>query len=586
MKKIISALAIILTIFIWTDLYAKSVSITGTVKQPLNLSIEDLCRFKTVRIQLNEILKDRSYRGAWFYTGVPLRTLLETAYIEKEETAYKKAIDLAVLVRNKDGKEVALSWGEIFYRNSYDIIIATSATPLKPHHDCSSCHKPEETESRMKQFDRTIGFPKLVVASDEYADRSIENIVSIQVINPSERMPADRSVELFSPSFKVTGAVEKELTVTDLSGLPHKNMRVLHMGEGKGYHGIDDYSGVLFKEIIKDAGIKTDLSQIFHISAPDGYKSTFSYGEIFLNRVEDNIMIADIKNGKKIEKGGKFVFVPSDDLMADRDIKSVEKIEIIDLKRKPKLTFIGIGCGDTDLITMEAVSAMADADTFICPKDIEKRFAKYMGGKPVLMDLYDFIPPAMKKKYPELSREELNKRLEEKRAGIADTIKAELKKGNNVVILDYGDITIWSASEYTMEHFDSDTINIIPGLSSFNVASAMLKSHTGCNGSIILATTKGILGNKQLFKAAAKKGETLSVFMAMKDLDELVKFFNDSYKGNTPVHIAYRAGYSASEKIVRTDLKGLKKTINSEKEKNLFLVFIGPCLEASKANRH
>jgi hypothetical protein len=66
--------------------------------------------------------------------------------------------------------------------------------------------------------------------------------------------------------------------------------------------------------------------------------------------------------------------------MSDRDVKSLEKIEVIDLKKKPKLAFIGVGSGDTDLITMEAVTAMSKADAFICPPDIKKRFGKYMGA--------------------------------------------------------------------------------------------------------------------------------------------------------------------------------------------------------------
>ena len=170
---------------------------------------------------------------------------------------------------------------------------------------------------------------------------------------------------------------------------------------------------------------------------------------------------------------------------------------------------------------------------------------------------------------------------------MADAIKAELKKGKNVAILEYGDPTIWSGSEYISEHFDSDMFEIIPGLSSFNVASALLNRHTGCKGSIVLTTSRGILDNRPMFEAAAKNGETLSIFMAMKDLPGLVKFFDTVYKADTPVHIAYRAGYSGSEKVVVTDLKRLKKTIDSEKEKNLFLVFIGPCLDSSmKAHRH
>ncbi|MBN1905862.1 MAG: hypothetical protein JW927_12270 [Deltaproteobacteria bacterium] len=568
---------------------SKSISITGTVKQPLNLSMEDLCRFKTVRIQLNEILKDKSYKGAWYYNGVPLRTLLETAFIAKEESAYNKVIDLAVLIRNSEGKEVALSWGEIFYKNSYDIIIATSATPIRPHHDCSSCHKPEESEPLMKQFDREIGFPKLVVACDGVSDRSIENVISIEVIDPAPRMPADKSVKLYAASFVVTGKVKNELTIKDLSAFTYRRSmkNVINVGEGKGFHGIDDYEGVLFNEIINKAGIEPNLSQIFHISAPDGYRTTFSYGEVFLNRVEDNTIIADMKNGKKIEKEGKFIFVPSDDIMADRDIKSVNRIEVIDLKRAPKLTYIGIGPGDTDLITIEAITAMSRADAFICSPDIQKRFAKYMGDKPVLFDIYDFSPPEVKKKNPGASQDDLKKIVEDRRVSMADSIKAELSKGKHVAILEYGDPTIWSGSEYISEHFDKDMFETIPGLSSFNVASSLLNRHTGCKGSMILTTSRGILENKPLFEAAAKNGETMSVFMAMKDLSAMVDFFNTIYKPDTPVHVAYRAGYSGSEKIVITDIKGLKNTIDTEKEKNLFLVFVGPCLEASAiAHRH
>ncbi len=94
-------------------------------------------------MQLNEVMKDGSFKGVFYYRGVPLRDLLDTAYIEKEETAFSKKIDLAVLVRGRDGKGVALSWGEIYYRNSGDIIVATSASPIMPHKNCASCHEPE-----------------------------------------------------------------------------------------------------------------------------------------------------------------------------------------------------------------------------------------------------------------------------------------------------------------------------------------------------------------------------------------------------------------------------------------------------------
>jgi precorrin-4 methylase len=236
---------------------------------------------------------------------------------------------------------------------------------------------------------------------------------------------------------------------------------------------------------------------------------------------------------------------------------------------------------------MEAVTAMSRADAFICSPDMQKQFGKYMGDKPILFDVYDFSHKEAKKKDAGLSSDEVSKTAEERKTAMADAIKAELKKGKHVAILEYGDPTVWSGSEYIMEYFDKDMFDIIPGLSSFNVASALLKKHTGCKGSIVLTTSRGILDNKPMFEAAAKNGETLSIFMAMRDIKDLVEFFNSVYKADTPVHIAYRAGYSASEKVVITNIKEMKTVIDSESEKNLFLVFVGPCLtDLAKAHRH
>jgi precorrin-2 methylase len=176
------------------------------------------------------------------------------------------------------------------------------------------------------------------------------------------------------------------------------------------------------------------------------------------------------------------LFLPCAGLPKGHDIKSVDRIEVIDLKRAPKLTYIGVGPGDTDLITIEAITAMSRADAFICSPDIKKRFGKYMGDRPVLFDIYDFSPPEVKKKNPGVSQDDLKKIVEERRTAMAESIKAELNKGKHVAILEYGDPTVWSGSEYISEHFNKDMFEIIPGLSSFNVASALLNRHTGCKG--------------------------------------------------------------------------------------------------------
>jgi len=328
----------LLIIFSTCLIFAESettISVTGQVKQPLSLSADDLGRFQTVRIQLNEVKKDKTYKGAFYYQGVALRTILDTAAIEKKMKTFSKDIDLAVKVTNREGRSIVLSWGEIYYRNSQDIIIATSATPIKPHKSCASCHEDESFyKPYLDVFSRDIEFPKLVVGIDGYGERSVEGVVSIEVVDPEQNknIKGNSSTELSSSSFKITGLVKKKMTITDLAGYPRKDLTMIHMGEGKGFHGIADYSGPTLKALLEDAGINDDLTTVFLVSAPDGYRALFSYGEVFLNRGDDSIIMADRINGEAIDEGGKFFLAPCDDIMSDRDVKSVEKIEVISLK--------------------------------------------------------------------------------------------------------------------------------------------------------------------------------------------------------------------------------------------------------------
>ncbi|OPX35420.1 MAG: hypothetical protein B1H11_09135 [Desulfobacteraceae bacterium 4484_190.1] len=327
-------------LFFTGDILAGSpsvLSITGLVKQPLNLTVDDLERHRSIEVQLNEVMEDSGYHGVFYYSGVPLKTLLEFASIEKGETAFSKKVDLAVLVRNREGKQVVLSWGEVFYRNPGRIIVAASAIPIMPRHDCKTCHSPEVYKSRLVQLHRKIGFPKLVVSSDSYADRSLEGITSIEVLDLCPKMPAKRLKKLFAPEFSITDVVRRTLVFKDLSSYPRRAMKIKHLGEGKGYHGIEKVEGAYLRNIIDKAGIAPDLCKIFLVSAPDGYRALFSYGEIFLDPAGERMIIADRLNGKPIEKGGKFVLVAPGDLMADRHVKSIRRIEVISVRQDPKL---------------------------------------------------------------------------------------------------------------------------------------------------------------------------------------------------------------------------------------------------------
>ncbi|MCF8119602.1 MAG: hypothetical protein K9L83_05285, partial [Deltaproteobacteria bacterium] len=258
-------------------------------------------------------------------------------------------------------------------------------------------------------------------------------------------------------------------------------------------------------------------------------------------------------------------------------------IEVISLRQDPRIYVIGVGCGDTDLITLEAISYMAKADVFVCPPDIQTQFSKYMGNKPVLLNLYEFVPPVMKKKNPDLSPEALEALMEKKQAHAADTIRQAVREGKTVAILEYADPTIWSGWRYTWDAFLRGSVEIVPGISSFNVSNAMIKEDIACNGSVVISTPRGLKENPALVKAMGQKGETLCIFMGLKEVADLVPLLQQGYAEHTPACLVYKAGYSDSEALVRTTLDRLVETAGHAREKFLGLIYVGPCLKGKPA---
>lgn len=332
-KLVYFILAGLAAFFFVTDIQAassRSLKITGAVKQPLHLTIEDIRRCQSVHVQLNEIMRNGEFRGVFEYQGVPLKTLLELASVYKKTTGFSKPVDLAILIKNRQGRQVTLSWGEVFYRNRGEIIVAHTAFPIFPHKDCKACHDPDIYEPWLNMLKRKVEFPKLVVAGDTYADRSLEEITDILIVDLSPGAKSEKIKKLFSSEFKITGKVKKPAVFKKISHYPLKKIRVSVVGEGKGYHGIKKFTGTPLVNIIKDVGIKADLNTVFLLSAPDGYRSLLSYGELFLSPLGDRTIIANRVNEQPIEQGGRFCLIIPDDQMADRWVKAVQQIDVIE----------------------------------------------------------------------------------------------------------------------------------------------------------------------------------------------------------------------------------------------------------------
>ena len=203
--------------------------------------------------------------------------------------------------------------------------------PVLPHKDIHHFADPDEYRAMIKVLHRTVEYPKLVIGSDFYADRSLENITEIEVIDLNAEIPGKKSSKVNSDWFSVNGKVNRELQVHDLSIFSRQEIITHIVGEGRGYHGTHHFEGAPFKEVLLKAESVINMNTVFLISAPDAYRATLSYGELFLKQPDNRIIIADQMDGKPFNSGGKFIMVVPDDTMADREVQAICRIEVIDM---------------------------------------------------------------------------------------------------------------------------------------------------------------------------------------------------------------------------------------------------------------
>ncbi len=303
-------------------------------------------------------------------------------------------------------------------------------------------------------------------------------------------------------------------------------------------------------------------------------------GELFQSFGGQRIMIAESDNGKSLagQRGGNYRIIVPEELVDDRDVLAVDRIEVIDLKAVPKISIIGIGPGDTDLITLEAINALSRADVLVAPADIVKRFAPYLGNKPNLFDPLQLIKHVYRKTHPYISEAELEVRLTgERDAGVAK-IRQALDAHKNVAFLDWGDPLIYGSTRWIRAFFDDGQLETIPALSAFNAANAMIQRDVGAGGSVVITVPSGLKENPQLLTELAKSGDTLAIFMGLKEFKELKPLFDNHYPDETPVNLVYSAGIASSERLIRTNLQEAVSRLEAEPEKFLGLIYMGPRL--------
>ena len=250
----------------------------------------------------------------------------------------------------------------------------------------------------------------------------------------------------------------------------------------------------------------------------------------------------------------------------------------VEAKETGTLKLVSVGIGDLDNMTLRAHKAIVDADVFLAmhPERTKTKLADLIGKKPIHDAGHGLFSRFGRRGNAEQRAAQQDK--------IRQIIRSAVAQGKNVVILDYGDSTIYGPQTGYLKEFADLNPVVVPGISSFNAANAALKcgiTNGSQSHSVILTAAMGSRQNytgKDTLTKLAETQSTMVFFTMGLNLSEVVKQLKIQYAATTPMAIVLYAGSAAKEQVVRGTLDTITTLVDDDKLPFEHLIYVGDFL--------
>ncbi|MFG6686599.1 uroporphyrinogen-III C-methyltransferase [Mariniflexile sp. HNIBRBA6329] len=231
--------------------------------------------------------------------------------------------------------------------------------------------------------------------------------------------------------------------------------------------------------------------------------------------------------------------------------------------KTPKLTVVGAGPGDPDLITLKAIKAIESADVILYDALINESLLKYASVSAELI----FV--GKRKGCYAFQQEQIN-----------ELIVTKAKEKGHVVRLKGGDPFIFGRGAEEIDYvqqFGLETY-VVPGISSSIAVPAyqgipLTKRGASESFWVITGTTKAHQLSDDV-AIAAKSTATVVILMGMGKLDEIVQIFSNENKQDTPVAII-QEGTTENEKFGFGTIGTISKVVAEKQLANPAIIVIG-----------
>lgn len=149
-----------------------------------------------------------------------------------------------------------------------------------------------------------------------------------------------------------------------------------------------------------------------------------------------------------------------------------------------------------------------------------------------------------------------------------DIVRAAVGKNEKVAFITMGDPCLYGAIAGTIDRLDKAGINyeIVPGVSSFNAASAIIKrgmTGLGITNTAICTSYRDVQNPHSHLEEIAALKASVALFMSVNKIAEICEIFKRHYPEDTAVVVVSKASWQ-EEKIARGTLKTITEEINKK----------------------
>lgn len=235
--------------------------------------------------------------------------------------------------------------------------------------------------------------------------------------------------------------------------------------------------------------------------------------------------------------------------------------------KNPKLTIVGAGPGDPDLITIKAIKAISSADVILYDALVNEDLLGYAKSDAELI----FV--GKRKGCYAYQQEQIN-----------DLIVSRAHSHGHVVRLKGGDPFIFGRGAEELDYVSEFGIEteVVPGISSSSAVPAyqgIPLTRRGVSESfwVITGTTKAHQLSDDI-KVAAQSTATVVILMGMGKLKEITEIFALAGKSETPIAIIQN-GTTQFEKVGFGTIQTICEVVKKEQLSNPAIIIIGDVVE-------